>query len=187
MPAGLATARLRARPRRQYGFPSRAFSVAAAGAVLALVAGCSSASSTAGSSGAAASPIPAVSSPPAGQGSASAPATPISSASGASAGELPAAITITETDNGKTFEVGRRTQVALRLTNRERWTPPAVAGTSVRLFAVAYLIDPGFSEWTVEPVETGPSTITSTGEPNCPAGSPCPSSRTEFAVTVDVR
>ena len=93
---------------------------------------------------------------------------------------------ITERDSGKTFKVSPQTLVSLRLSDSEVWTQPRVRGKVVKLVAVPYFRDPGFSEWTIRIVGVGTATISSSGAPNC-SGGPCPAALQQFAVKIVVR
>ena len=92
---------------------------------------------------------------------------------------------ITELDSGGTFVLPLGAAVPMRLSNPWAWAPPEVDSDSVRLAAVAYLVDPGFAEWVVTAVHGGSARITSLGRSTCASGGSCPSPR-EFAIEITV-
>ena len=96
----------------------------------------------------------------------------------------PHPLIITERDSGKTFRLIPRSRASLRLSSQKRWSPPRVRGKAIELVAVSYLLDPGFSEWTIRILGTGKATITSAGTPNCATGSPCPGAVKRFTVKI---
>ena len=64
-----------------------------------------------------------------------------------------------------------------------RWTEPHASTRAVSLTPVAYYVDPGFREWTIDARKLGRATIRSIGHPNC---STCPLTTRSFRVTVVV-
>jgi predicted secreted protein len=76
--------------------------------------------------------------------------------------------TITEADNGKSFALAPGAEARLRLPGAYDWSEPTVGGEAVRLTRVDYFQDPGFSEWIVEAVQPGTSTIAARGTPAGP-------------------
>ena len=90
---------------------------------------------------------------------------------------------MTQRSTGKTFRLARGDTMKLRLSNRWRWSEPTVSTEAVDLTPVAYLIDPGFREWTIDAHKRGRATIRSLGKPNC---STCALATRSFRVTVVV-
>ena len=90
---------------------------------------------------------------------------------------------MTQRSTGKTFRLAKGDTMKLRLSNRWRWSEPTVSTKAVELTPVAYLIDPGFREWTIDARRRGRATIRSLGKPNC---STCALATRSFRVTVIV-
>jgi len=90
---------------------------------------------------------------------------------------------MTQRSTGKTFRLAKGDTMKLRLSNRWRWSEPTVSTKAVELTPVAYLIDPGFEEWTIDARKRGRATIRSLGKPNC---STCALATRRFSVTVVV-
>jgi hypothetical protein len=90
---------------------------------------------------------------------------------------------MTQRSTGKTFRLAKGDTMKLRLSNRWRWSGPTVSTEAVELTPVAYLIDPGFQEWTIDARKRGRATIRSLGKPNC---STCALATRTFRVTVVV-
>jgi hypothetical protein len=90
---------------------------------------------------------------------------------------------MTQRSTGKTFRLAKGDTMKLRLSNRWRWSEPTVSTEAVELTPVAYLIDPGFREWTIDARKRGRATIGSLGKPNC---STCTLATRSFRVTVVV-
>jgi hypothetical protein len=90
---------------------------------------------------------------------------------------------MTQRSTGKTFRLARGETMKLRLSNRWRWSDPTVSTEAVELTPVAYLIDPGFQEWTIDARKRGRATIRSVGKPNC---STCALATRTFRVAVVV-
>jgi len=90
---------------------------------------------------------------------------------------------MTQRSTGKTFRLAKGDTMKLRLSNRWRWSEPTVSTKAVELTPVAYLIDPGFREWTIDARKRGRATIRSLGKPNC---STCALATRSFRVTVVV-
>ena len=90
---------------------------------------------------------------------------------------------MTQRSTGKTFRLAKGTTMKLRLSSRWRWSDPSVSTEAVELTPVAYLIDPGFQEWTIDARKRGRATIRSLGKPNC---STCGLETRIFRVTVVV-
>jgi hypothetical protein len=90
---------------------------------------------------------------------------------------------MTQRSTGKTFRLAKGATMKLRLSNRWRWSDPSVSTQAVELTPVAYLIDPGFREWTIDARKRGRATIRSLGKPNC---STCALETRSFRVTVVV-
>jgi hypothetical protein len=101
-------------------------------------------------------------------------------AGASSAGRPP----ITQSSSGKTIHLVKGGRARLRLSNRWRWSDPRVSTKAVRLTPVAYFVDPGFSEWTINTRKVGRATIRSVGTPNC---STCALTTRSFRVTIVVR
>ena len=91
---------------------------------------------------------------------------------------------ITQASSGKTVHLVKGGSARLRLSNHWRWSDPRVGTRAVRLTPVAYFVDPGFSEWTIEARKVGRATIRSVGTPNC---STCARATRRFRVTIIVR
>ena len=90
---------------------------------------------------------------------------------------------MTQQSTGKTFRLAKGATMKLRLSNRWRWSDPTVSTRAVELTPVAYLIDPGFQEWTIDARRHGRATIRALGKPNC---STCALETRSFRVTVVV-
>jgi hypothetical protein len=90
---------------------------------------------------------------------------------------------ITQASSGKTFRIAKGGTATLRLSNRWRWSNPLVSTKAVELTPVAYFVDPGFQEWTIDARKSGRATIRSVGKPNC---STCALGNRSFRVTVVV-
>jgi len=96
---------------------------------------------------------------------------------------------ITLSDSGKTYTVPSGRQLSLRLTHRYRWTSLKVSSTAVRLVPVAYIRDPGYSEWMIRTRAAGTSRISAVGygEARVRECDPGPCSPHLFRVTIVVR
>jgi len=90
---------------------------------------------------------------------------------------------VTQRASGKTLRLAKGGAATLRLSNRWRWSEPRVSNQAIELTPVEYLIDPGFSEWTIDALEAGRATIHSVGRPNCSA---CALAARSFRITVVV-
>jgi hypothetical protein len=90
---------------------------------------------------------------------------------------------VTQRSSGKTLRLAKGGTATLRLSNRWRWSEPRVSNQAVELTPVEYLIDPGFSEWTIDALKAGRATIHSVGKPNC---STCALRTRSFGITVVV-
>jgi hypothetical protein len=77
----------------------------------------------------------------------------------------PAVPPLTVADSGTTVATSRHRGLTLRLSHRWHWGEPVVQGGAVQLTPVSYLRDPGYDEWTIDPVKGGTATITATGSP----------------------
>jgi hypothetical protein len=93
--------------------------------------------------------------------------------------------TITEADNGDSFALALGSETRLRLPGTHVWNEPAVRGEAVRLARVDYFQDPGFSEWTVQAVQPGRSTIAARGTP-ATGRQGSPNAPLEFQVDITV-
>lgn len=71
---------------------------------------------------------------------------------------------LTEKDSGKTVALHGE-PVSIRLSNGWVWQEPRVQGGAVRLDQVNYLVDPGYTEWVVNPVRAGAATVHVQGLP----------------------
>jgi hypothetical protein len=90
---------------------------------------------------------------------------------------------VTQASSGKTIHFAKGGTAKLRLSHRWRWSEPRVSTKAVELTPVAYYVDPGFSEWTIEARKAGRATIRSVGQPNC---STCALTTRSFRVTIVV-
>lgn len=104
--------------------------------------------------------------------------------SGDGASEAPESITADA--SGETFMLAPGAETSLRLSSEYVWDEPVVSGDAVELSPVAYLQDPGFSEWLVRAVGTGSATISSLGTPACAGQHDCPDEQFRFQVTITV-
>lgn len=99
-------------------------------------------------------------------------------------GGSPAPEVVTELDDGSLYTLGTDQTAALRLTTEDwSWSTPTADGGSIELVPVDYLVDPGFTEWSVEPRSPGETTVTIAGEQVCDDDAGC-STRT---VTITFR
>ncbi len=100
----------------------------------------------------------------------------------------PGPLIITEEDSGATFSIRRDTRdAALRLGGGWQWDPPEVNGSSVELVQRQFVRDPGYSEWEIRPVDSGTTTIRSTGGLEChQAEPPCAAPNRLFEVRIVV-
>ena len=101
-------------------------------------------------------------------------------AAGAASAQRPP---LTQASSGKTIHLGARGSATLRLSERWRWTEPAVSTKAVELTPVEYYVDPGFREWAIHAHKSGRATIRSVGTPNC---STCALTTRSFRLTVVV-
>jgi predicted secreted protein len=95
----------------------------------------------------------------------------------------PARAPITQASSGKTFHLAKGQSATLRLSERWRWSEPAVSSRAVGLTPVEYLVDPGFREWTIKARKRGVATIRAYGRPNC---SSCTLMARRFRITIVV-
>jgi len=90
---------------------------------------------------------------------------------------------LTQAASGKVIRLAKGEEATLRLSNRWRWSEPAVSTKAVELTPVEYFVDPGFREWTIGAHRTGRATIRALGRPSC---SPCGLATRRFILTVVV-
>jgi hypothetical protein len=74
---------------------------------------------------------------------------------------------ITQAQSGKTYHLSKSGTATLHLSERWAWSTPAVSSRVVGLTQFQYLVDPGYTGWTVSPRTRGTATITSLGKPAC--------------------
>jgi hypothetical protein len=74
---------------------------------------------------------------------------------------------LTLADNGKTVPLAVSQSLSVRLGGPWLWTEPVVDG-AIDVAQVNFLVDPGYSEWTVRGLQAGRATLQINGEANCP-------------------
>lgn len=75
---------------------------------------------------------------------------------------------LTLADNGKTVPLAVGQSLSVRLGGPWLWTEPVVDGGAIDVAQVNFLVDPGYSEWTVRGLQAGRATLQINGEANCP-------------------
>lgn len=75
---------------------------------------------------------------------------------------------LTLADNGKTVPLAVGQSLSVRLGGPWLWTEPVVDGGAIDVAQVNFLVDPGYSEWTVQGLQAGRATLQINGEANCP-------------------
>jgi hypothetical protein len=95
-------------------------------------------------------------------------------------------VVITERDSGEHVRVTTAARPVLRLDSAYLWEEPRIEGDPIELVRVDYFQDPGFFEWELRPAGPGTTVIRSSGERDCPPGSPCPEEPFEFEVILTV-
>lgn len=74
---------------------------------------------------------------------------------------------LTLADNGKTVPIAVGQSLSVRLGGPWLWREPVVDG-GIDVAQVNFLVDPGYSEWTVRGLQAGRATLQINGEANCP-------------------
>jgi hypothetical protein len=77
-------------------------------------------------------------------------------------------LVLTLADNGKTVPLAVGQSLSVRLGGPWLWTEPVVDGGAIDVAQVNFLVDPGYSEWTVRGLQAGRATLQINGEANCP-------------------
>jgi hypothetical protein len=75
---------------------------------------------------------------------------------------------LTLADNGKTVPIAVGQSLSVRLGGPWLWREPVVDGGAIDVAQVNFLVDPGYSEWTVRGLQAGRATLQINGEANCP-------------------
>jgi hypothetical protein len=70
---------------------------------------------------------------------------------------------VTLRDSGKTLTVRKGAQLQLHLTERIRWLPPRIRGSSVRLTRIEFIRDPGYRAWSIAARARGTAVVTAVG------------------------
>jgi hypothetical protein len=75
----------------------------------------------------------------------------------------PAPAIITQAQSGRTYRLANGREVSPRLSGWWAWTEPRPSAPGLRLTAVEYFRDPGFSEWRVAATGRGTFSVRSVG------------------------
>jgi hypothetical protein len=75
---------------------------------------------------------------------------------------------LTLADNGKTVALAVGQSLSVRLGGPWLWGEPVLDGGAIDVAQVNFLVDPGYSEWTVQGLQAGRATLQINGEANCP-------------------
>lgn len=75
---------------------------------------------------------------------------------------------LTLADSGKTVSLAIGESVSVRLGGPWLWRGPVVDGGAIDVVQVNFLVDPGYSEWSVRGARTGRATLQIYGEAYCP-------------------